>query len=136
MDQFYEKAGSLFVEAYDAFYSRSGPQIAYDVAFYERGAREVGGVDDVLASKLVTEARSDPPRDADDLSTLSRRAYAFRAASQRARLRLELLAAGRCSQASGGDDALSLRHDARKCVRLSDNSHRYRLYEPPSLLAC
>jgi hypothetical protein len=43
VDQFYEKAGSLFVEAYDAFYISSGPQIAYDVAFYERVAREVGG---------------------------------------------------------------------------------------------
>ena len=43
MDQFYEKAGSLFVEAYDAFYSSSGPQIAGDVAFYERVAREAGG---------------------------------------------------------------------------------------------
>ena len=43
MDQFYEKAGSLFVEAYDAFYSRPGPQIAGDVAFYEGVAREVGG---------------------------------------------------------------------------------------------
>ena len=43
MDQFHEKTGSLFVEAYDAFYSSSRPQIAYDVAFYERVAREVGG---------------------------------------------------------------------------------------------
>jgi ubiquinone/menaquinone biosynthesis C-methylase UbiE len=43
VDQFYEKAGSLFVEAYDAFYSTSGPQIAADVAFYDRVAREVGG---------------------------------------------------------------------------------------------
>jgi SAM-dependent methyltransferase len=43
VDQFYEKAGSLFVEAYDAFYMSSGPQIAGDVAFYERVAREVGG---------------------------------------------------------------------------------------------
>jgi ubiquinone/menaquinone biosynthesis C-methylase UbiE len=43
VDQFYEKAGSLFVQAYDAFYSGSGPQIAGDVAFYERLAREVGG---------------------------------------------------------------------------------------------
>jgi ubiquinone/menaquinone biosynthesis C-methylase UbiE len=43
VDQFYEKAGSLFVEAYDAFYSSSGPNIAGDVAFYERVAREAGG---------------------------------------------------------------------------------------------
>jgi ubiquinone/menaquinone biosynthesis C-methylase UbiE len=43
VDQFYEKAGSLFVEAYDAFYSSSGPQIAGDLAFYRRVAREVGG---------------------------------------------------------------------------------------------
>ena len=43
MGQFYEKAGSLFVEAYDAFYSSTGPQIAGDAAFYERVAREVGG---------------------------------------------------------------------------------------------
>ena len=43
MDQFYEKAGSLFVEAYDAFYSGSEPHIAGDVAFYERVAREAGG---------------------------------------------------------------------------------------------
>jgi ubiquinone/menaquinone biosynthesis C-methylase UbiE len=43
VDQFYEKAGSLFVEAYDALYSSSGPQIAGDVAFYERVAREAGG---------------------------------------------------------------------------------------------
>jgi len=43
VDQFYEKAGSLFVEAYDAFYSSSAPQIAGVVAFYDRVAREVGG---------------------------------------------------------------------------------------------
>jgi ubiquinone/menaquinone biosynthesis C-methylase UbiE len=43
VDQFYEKAGSLFVEAYDAFYSSSGPHIAGEVAFYERVAREAGG---------------------------------------------------------------------------------------------
>ncbi len=43
MEQFYENAGSLFVEAYDAFYSTPGPQIAGDVAFYDRAAREVGG---------------------------------------------------------------------------------------------
>ena len=43
MDRFYEQAGSLFVEAYDAFYSSSGPYIRSDVAFYERIAREVGG---------------------------------------------------------------------------------------------
>jgi ubiquinone/menaquinone biosynthesis C-methylase UbiE len=43
VDQFYEKAGSLFVEAYDAFYARSRPQIAGDVAFYERLARGGGG---------------------------------------------------------------------------------------------
>jgi ubiquinone/menaquinone biosynthesis C-methylase UbiE len=43
VDQFYEKAGSLFVEAYDAFYAGSRPQIAGDVAFYERLAREGGG---------------------------------------------------------------------------------------------
>jgi ubiquinone/menaquinone biosynthesis C-methylase UbiE len=42
-DQFYEEAGSLFVEAYDAFFSASGPRIAGDVAFYERVARETGG---------------------------------------------------------------------------------------------
>ena len=35
MSAFYEGAGSLFVEAYDAFYSNSPPQIAGDVAFYE-----------------------------------------------------------------------------------------------------
>jgi ubiquinone/menaquinone biosynthesis C-methylase UbiE len=43
VDQFYEKAGSLFVEAYDAIYSGSRPQIAGDVAFYERLAREGSG---------------------------------------------------------------------------------------------
>ena len=43
MDHFYEKAGSLFVEAYDAFYSGSEPHITGDVAFYERVAREFGG---------------------------------------------------------------------------------------------
>jgi len=43
VDQFYEKACSLFVEAYDAFYRSSVPQIAGDVAFYERIAGEVGG---------------------------------------------------------------------------------------------
>ena len=42
-DQFYEEAGSLFVEAYDAFYGAPGPRIAGDVAFYERVARETGG---------------------------------------------------------------------------------------------
>jgi SAM-dependent methyltransferase len=43
VDQFYEKAGSLFVEAYDAFYSSSMPQIEGDLAFYERVARAIGG---------------------------------------------------------------------------------------------
>jgi SAM-dependent methyltransferase len=43
VDEFYEQAGSLFVEAYDAFYSDSGPQIASAVAFYEGVARKVGG---------------------------------------------------------------------------------------------
>jgi 2-polyprenyl-3-methyl-5-hydroxy-6-metoxy-1,4-benzoquinol methylase len=43
VDHFYEQAGSLFVEAYDAFYSSSLPNIAGDVAFYERVAREAGG---------------------------------------------------------------------------------------------
>jgi ubiquinone/menaquinone biosynthesis C-methylase UbiE len=43
VDQFYEKPDSLFVEAYDAFYSSSGLQIAGDLAFYQRIAREVGG---------------------------------------------------------------------------------------------
>jgi ubiquinone/menaquinone biosynthesis C-methylase UbiE len=41
--QFYEKTGSLFVEAYDAFYSSATAQIAGDAAFYELVAREVGG---------------------------------------------------------------------------------------------
>jgi ubiquinone/menaquinone biosynthesis C-methylase UbiE len=43
VDDFYEQAGSLFVEAYDAFYSSSAPQLAGIVAFYERLARKVGG---------------------------------------------------------------------------------------------
>jgi ubiquinone/menaquinone biosynthesis C-methylase UbiE len=43
VNEFYRKAGSLFVEAYDAFYSSSAPNIAGDVAFYERVAREAGG---------------------------------------------------------------------------------------------
>jgi ubiquinone/menaquinone biosynthesis C-methylase UbiE len=40
---FYERVGSLFVEAYDAFYSGAVPQIAGDVAFYERVAGQTGG---------------------------------------------------------------------------------------------
>jgi SAM-dependent methyltransferase len=40
---FYEDAGSLFVEAYDAFYGSPPPQIAGDVAFYEGLARQAGG---------------------------------------------------------------------------------------------
>jgi ubiquinone/menaquinone biosynthesis C-methylase UbiE len=43
MDQFYEDAGSLFVEAYDAFYGSSDPQLAGVVSFYERLARRLGG---------------------------------------------------------------------------------------------
>jgi ubiquinone/menaquinone biosynthesis C-methylase UbiE len=43
VDQFYKEASSLFVDAYDAFYSSPAPQIAGDVAFYERVAREAGG---------------------------------------------------------------------------------------------
>jgi SAM-dependent methyltransferase len=43
MDQFYEGAGSLFVEAYDAFYSNADPQLRHIVAFYERLAAELGG---------------------------------------------------------------------------------------------
>jgi SAM-dependent methyltransferase len=43
VDQFYEEASSLFVDAYDAFYSSPAPQIAGDVAFYECVARGAGG---------------------------------------------------------------------------------------------
>ena len=43
MDRFYEDAASLFVGAYDAFYNREPPQIAGDVTFYQRLAREIGG---------------------------------------------------------------------------------------------
>jgi ubiquinone/menaquinone biosynthesis C-methylase UbiE len=40
---FYEDAGSLFVEAYDAFCGSPPPQIAGDIAFYEALARQAGG---------------------------------------------------------------------------------------------
>src|ERR1043166_7620595 len=40
VDRFCEDAGSIFVEAYDAFYESGASQ---DVAFYERIARETGG---------------------------------------------------------------------------------------------
>jgi SAM-dependent methyltransferase len=43
VDQFYETAGSLFVEAYDAFYDSSWPGAGGDVPLYERIAREAGG---------------------------------------------------------------------------------------------
>jgi len=43
VDRFYEDATSLFVEAYDAFYSSGGSQIAGDVDFYGCIARETGG---------------------------------------------------------------------------------------------
>jgi SAM-dependent methyltransferase len=43
MEQFYGDAASLFAEAYDAFYTGEAPQMAGDVAFYERLAREAGG---------------------------------------------------------------------------------------------
>ena len=43
MELFYKDAASLFVRAYDAFYNREPLQIAGDVAFYERLARETGG---------------------------------------------------------------------------------------------
>jgi SAM-dependent methyltransferase len=44
VDQFYDRAGSLFVDAYDAFYDGSWPRVAGgDVQFYQRVAREVGG---------------------------------------------------------------------------------------------
>ena len=42
MDEFYEKVGSLFIEAYDAFYSSADPQLGPIVAFYERLARQLG----------------------------------------------------------------------------------------------
>ena len=60
MDQFYEKPDSLFVEAYDAFYSSSGLQIAGDLAFYQRIAREVGGP--VLETRLWHWAHCLAPR--------------------------------------------------------------------------
>jgi len=63
VNQFYRKAGSLFVEAYDAFYSRPGPQIAGDVAFYERVAREVGGPVLELACGLDALPCLSPKRD-------------------------------------------------------------------------
>jgi ubiquinone/menaquinone biosynthesis C-methylase UbiE len=43
VNRFYEGPGSLFVEAYDAFYSDAPPQIAGDVAFYDGLARQTGG---------------------------------------------------------------------------------------------
>ena len=43
MDRFYESSTSLFVRAYDAFFHHAPPQIAGDVDFYERLARETGG---------------------------------------------------------------------------------------------
>ena len=43
VDEFYEQAGSLFVEAYDAFYSSAAPQLRDIVDFYERLARKLGG---------------------------------------------------------------------------------------------
>src|SRR5262249_5227553 len=43
MADFYDTAGSLFVEAYDAFYSSSAPQLGTIVAFYERLARSLPG---------------------------------------------------------------------------------------------
>ena len=42
VDQFYEGADSLFVRSYDVF-CREPPQVAGDVAFYARLAREAGG---------------------------------------------------------------------------------------------
>jgi SAM-dependent methyltransferase len=41
--EFYGNEGSLFTEAYDAFYADAPPQIAGDAAFYERLARQAGG---------------------------------------------------------------------------------------------
>jgi ubiquinone/menaquinone biosynthesis C-methylase UbiE len=43
MDRFYEGSASLFVRAYDALFYHARPQIAGDVAFYERLARETSG---------------------------------------------------------------------------------------------
>lgn len=43
MDRFYDGAGSLFVEAYDAFCGDEPAQIAGDVAFYRRLAEEASG---------------------------------------------------------------------------------------------
>lgn len=44
VSSFYDGTGSIFVEAYDAFYSADPPpMIAGDVAFYERLARTSGG---------------------------------------------------------------------------------------------
>jgi SAM-dependent methyltransferase len=44
VSSFYDGEGSLFVEAYDAFYAADPPpMVAGDVAFYERLAREAGG---------------------------------------------------------------------------------------------
>jgi SAM-dependent methyltransferase len=43
MSPFYDEAGSLFVEAYDAICNSPLPQIAGDVAFYEGLARQTGG---------------------------------------------------------------------------------------------
>jgi ubiquinone/menaquinone biosynthesis C-methylase UbiE len=41
--RFYEDATSLFVQAYDAFFASDRPQIAGDVEFYARVARETPG---------------------------------------------------------------------------------------------
>lgn len=43
MDGFYEDAGSLFVEAYDAFYQTDLPQVSNDRNFYEALAAEAAG---------------------------------------------------------------------------------------------
>ncbi|HJQ56593.1 MAG TPA: class I SAM-dependent methyltransferase [Vineibacter sp.] len=43
MTSFYDGDGSIFVEAYDAFYGPDAAPIVGDVAFYQRLARQLGG---------------------------------------------------------------------------------------------
>jgi ubiquinone/menaquinone biosynthesis C-methylase UbiE len=43
VDEFYDQAGSLFVDAYDAFYGSSASQLGAIVAFHEHLAHKLGG---------------------------------------------------------------------------------------------
>jgi ubiquinone/menaquinone biosynthesis C-methylase UbiE len=96
MGPFYESAGSLFVRAYDAFYSDAPAQIAGDIAFYAELARQTGGrvLEIACGTGRIALALADDGFDvtgidiSEGMLTIARRKAATSSAAARDRLTL------------------------------------------------